>query len=388
VELEKLAHEKDDEHPPKLSVDVKVERGLAPAAGFERQEEPATQGDDGHSHDYLASMAAARREAQILFELSHDLGGSLRLDDVLSLFSVRLRRLVAYDAMAVYVRHGKELKAEYVSGDNFRLFSSLRIPVGEGLSGWVAHNSKPIVNGNPSVEPGYLNDPTKFSILRSALAVPLQSDSDVIAVLALYRTAQDAFTQDHLRIVLNASSKLGVTIEKALKVRDGEDSGTTDSLTGLPNTRSLYKHLDGELSRCKRSGSPLTVLVLDLNGFKEINDRFGQIEGNNLLRMFAAALKDTCREYDYAARIGGDEFAIVAPGMPAEAVGEMSERLQKTAAEVGNEVCGTHVLTLSVGQASYPADGGDAEALLSAADQSMYKMKRSRPALAKAQGVS
>jgi len=154
-----------------------------------------------------------------------------------------------------------------------------------------------------------------------------------------------------------------------------------------PNTRSLYKHLDGELSRCKRSGSPLTVIVLDLKGFKEINDRFGQIEGNNLLRMFAAALKDTCREYDYAARIGGDEFVIVAPGMPAEAVAEMSERLQKTAAEVGNEICG-HVLTLSIGQASYPADGGDAETLLSAADQSMYRMKRSRPALAKSQGVS
>jgi diguanylate cyclase (GGDEF)-like protein len=306
---------------------------------------------------------------------------------VLSLFSVRLKRLVAYDAMAVYVRHGKELKAEYVSGDNFRLFSSLTIPVGEGLSGWVAHNSKPIVNGNPSVEPGYLNDPTKFSTLRSALAVPLNSDSEVVAVLALYRTAQDAFTQDDLRIVLSASSKLGLTIASALKFRDAEDSGTTDSLTGLPNTRSLYKHLDGEFSRCKRSGSPLTVLVLDLNGFKEINDRFGQIEGNNLLRMFAAALKDTCREYDYAARIGGDEFAIVAPGMPAEAVAEMSERLQKTAADVGNEIC-AHLLTLSLGQASYPADGGDAETLLSAADQSMYKMKRSRSALAKAQGAS
>jgi len=153
------------------------------------QEESAAQADDGQSNDHLASMAAARREAQILFELSHDLGKALRLDDVLSLFSVRLKRLVAYDAMAVYVRDGKELKAEYVSGDNFRLFSSLTIPVGEGLSGWVAHNSKPIVNGNPSVEPGYLNDPTKFSTLRSALAVPLQSDADVVAVLAQYALA-------------------------------------------------------------------------------------------------------------------------------------------------------------------------------------------------------
>ena len=389
VELEKLAHEKDDERPPKLSVDIKVDRGLAPAAGFERQEPPARRADDEHSsNDYLTSMAAARREAQVLFELSHDLGRSLRLDDILSLFSVRLRRLVDYDAMAVYVKHGRELKPEYVSGDNFRLFSSLRIPVGDGLSGWVANNNKPIVNGNPSVEPGYVNDPTRFSTLRSALAVPLQGDSEVVAVLVLYRAAQDAFTQDHLRIVLNASSKLGITIENASTFAGVEDSATIDSLTGLPNTRSLYKHLDGELSRCKRSGSPLTVLVLDLNGFKDINDRSGQIEGNNLLRMFAAALKDTCREYDYAARIGGDEFVIVVPGMPAEAVAEMSGRLQKTARDVGKEVCAPRALTLSIGQASYPKDGGDAETLLSVADQSMYRMKRSRPALAKAQEVS
>src|ERR1035438_10479848 len=149
------------------------------------------------------------------------------------MFSVRLKRLVSYDAMAVYVKYGNVLTPEYVSGDNFRLFSSLKIPVGEGLSGWVAHNSKPIVNGNPSVEPGYLNDPTKFSSLRSALAVPLKGDSEVVGVLALYRSAQDAFTQDHLRIVLNASSKLGITIENALKFREAEDSATTDFLTGF-----------------------------------------------------------------------------------------------------------------------------------------------------------
>jgi diguanylate cyclase (GGDEF)-like protein/putative nucleotidyltransferase with HDIG domain len=379
VELEKLAHEQDDERPAKLSVDVKVERGLAPAAGFETHEDSIEQ-PQGETSDYLSSIAAARQEAQILFELSHDLGTSLRLDDTLSMFSVRLKRLVAYDAMAVYVRYGKLLTAEYVSGDNFRLFSSLKIPVGEGLSGWVAHNSKPIVNGNPSVEPGYLNDPTKFSSLRSALAVPLRGESEVVGVLALYRTAQDAFTQDHLRIVLNASSKLGFTIENAVKFREAEDSATTDFLTGLPNTRSLYRHLEAELSRCKRSNSPLSVLVLDLDGFKQINDRFGHIEGNNLLRMFAAALKDTCREYDYAARIGGDEFVIVAPGMPPKAVAEIVERLQATAADVGNEVCAPYMLTVSVGEASYPADGEDAETLLSAADRSMYDMKRARHA--------
>jgi len=390
VELEKLAHEKEtqEKRPARLSVDVKVERGLAPAAGFEQDREATAQGENGPGSDYLSSIAAARQEAQILFELSHDLGTSLRLDDTLSMFSVRLKRLVSYDAMAVYVRYGQVLTAEYVSGDNFRLFSSLRIPLGEGLSGWVAHNNKPIVNGNPSVEPGYLNDPTKFSSLRSALAVPLQGDAAVVAVLALYRTGQDAFTQDHLRIVLSASSKLGITIDNALKFRQAEDSATTDFLTGLPNTRSLYRHLEGELSRCRRSNSPLTVLVLDLDGFKQVNDRFGHIEGNNLLRMFAAALKDSCREYDYAARIGGDEFVIVVPGLPPEAVVEITDRLQTMAADVTSAVCGRTLLSVSVGKASYPADGEDAETLLSAADHSMYRMKRSRRANAEEQVVT
>ena len=117
---------------------------------------------------------------------------------------------------------------EYVSGDNFRLFSSLRIPVGHGLSGWVAENRKPIINGNPSVEPGYLNDPTKFSTLRSALAVPLEGLDGVVGVLTLYHAETDAFTPDHLRILLAISSKMALAIENALKYRQAESSAVTD----------------------------------------------------------------------------------------------------------------------------------------------------------------
>jgi GAF domain-containing protein len=106
---------------------------------------------------------------------------------------------------------------EFVSGENVRLFSSLRIPVGEGLSGWVAQNAKPILNGNPSVEPGYLNDASRFSTLRSALAVPLEGTSSVVAVLALYRVRADAFTRDELSVLLAMGSKLGLAVEDALR---------------------------------------------------------------------------------------------------------------------------------------------------------------------------
>ncbi len=376
VELEKLARSQPPKTLTKLSTDVKVERGSAPAAGFAESEVDLPHPPE-QRRDYLSCIAAARQEAQMLFELSHDLGNSLSVDDTLSMLSVRLKRLVPNDSLAVYVKHDNLLIPEFVSGDNFRLFSALRIPLGEGLSGWVAQNSKPILNGNPSVEPGYLNDPTKYSTLRSALAVPLEGVSGVVAVLALYRTQPDAFTKDHLRILLAISSKLGFTIENALKYRIAEDSATTDYLTGLPNARSLFLHLDREIARCKRANLSLAVFVSDFNGFKQVNDRFGHFQGNKLLQMFSEALKDSCREYDYAARMGGDEFVVVAAGLDQHAAAEMARRLETIIAEVGKTVCGEDLVSVSIGQAFYPADGGNAEHLLAEADRRMYGAKHS-----------
>jgi len=373
-ELEHLALAKSAEDPnAPLSTAIKIERGQEPAAGFEQSK---AQDYTGRENTFLSSIAAARQEAQALFELSQDLGASLSLGETLSVFSVKLKPMVPYDAIAIYIRREHELIPEYVNGDNYRLFSSLRIPVGEGLSGWVAHNRKPIINGNPSVEPGYLNDPSKFSTLRSALAVPLEGVAGVIGVLALYRGERDAFTSDHLRILLAVSGKMALAIENALKFQQAENSAITDYLTGLPNARSLFLELDRELARCKRDNSSLSVMVSDMDGFKQINDRFGHLEGNRVLRLFAQALKDSCREYDYVARMGGDEFVVIAPGLAAEAAGKKIEQMRALARQAGNEVCGEEILSLSVGRAVYPADGKDAEQLLAEADRRMYLEKQ------------
>jgi diguanylate cyclase (GGDEF)-like protein/putative nucleotidyltransferase with HDIG domain len=372
--LERLAIAKSAADPnAPLSTAIKIERGLEPAAGFENA---VAQDYAGRENTFLSSIAAARQEAQALFELSQDLGASLSLGETLSVFSVKLKPMVPYDAIAIYVRRDEELVPEYVNGDNYRLFSSLRIPLGQGLSGWVAHNRKPIINGNPSVEPGYLNDPSKFSTLRSALAVPLEGVAGVIGVLALYRGERDAFTTDHLRILLAVSGKMALAIENALKYQQAENSATTDYLTGLPNARSLFLQLDRELARCKRDNTSLTVMVSDMDGFKQINDRFGHLEGNRVLRLFAQALKDSCREYDYVARMGGDEFVVIAPGLATDAAGKKVEQLRTLARHAGNEVCGEEILSLSVGRAVYPEDGKDAEQLLAEADRRMYIEKQ------------
>jgi GAF domain-containing protein len=228
VELEKLATEHPLQAPPKLSTDIKVERGLAPAAGFAESEKSVSDGA-GSAKDFVTTLAGARQDAKALGEFEIKLGSSLRIDDVLALLAVRVKRLVPHDSMAVYVLRNKVLIPEFVSGDNFRLFSSLKIPMGEGLSGWVAQNSKPILNGNPSVEPGYLNDPTKYSTLRSALAVPLEGSGSVVAVLALYRTRQDGFSRDDLKVLEAIGEGIGSLIASAL--RDGlADSGDKGSV--------------------------------------------------------------------------------------------------------------------------------------------------------------
>src|SRR3989440_7720510 len=367
LHLEKLVEDQfGHEVASKLSTDVKVERGLAPAAGFE---DISVKDTPGQEANFLSSIAAARQEAQTLFELSQDLGASLSLGETLSVFSLKLRRLVPYDAIAIYVKRNTQLVPEYVNGDNFRLFASLRIPLGQGLSGWVAQNRKSIVNGIPSVEHGYLNDGSKFTNLGSAISVPLEGLHGVVGVLTLYHADRDAYTSDHLRILLAISSKVALSVENALAFQQAESSATTDYLTGLPNARSLFLHLDRELARCKRLNTSVTVMVCDLDGFKQINDRFGHLEGNRFLRLFAKSLQGSCREYDYVARMGGDEFVIIAPGLSVSAAQARGACLNELAKSAGWEVCGENLLSLSVGCVIYPEDGSDAEKLLAEADR-------------------
>src|ERR1700733_14701549 len=375
VALERIAQTYDAGFVPSgFSKGLRVERGLAPATGFEKGAEnpqPET--------DFLTSIASARQEAQAMFELSQDLGNSLSLSETLSVLSMRLRKLIPYDSIAVFVNRNGWLLPELVSGENFRVLSSLKIRVGEGLCGWVAENCKPIINGNPQVESGYVADPKTVS-LASALAVPLQGLNGVVGVLAMYHSSQDAFTADHLRILLAVASKVALSVENALKYQQAESSATTDFLTGLPNARSLFVHLAQEVTRCRRMKTSLAVMVCDIDGLKKINDSFGHLEGDKLLREFSTRLKDACRGYDYVARMGGDEFVITAPGLTLEAVEEKTIRLNEAAVEAGRHTCGRDVVSLSVGTAFCPDDGYDVEALLAEADRRMYSVKQTHHA--------
>ncbi len=279
-EFERMTLANAEEEPVRLSTHVKIERGTAPATGFETSRNVASSDRPG---DFRDSIAAARQEVQSLFELAQDLGNSLSLNETLSLVALRVKRMIPYDTLTIYVLDGDILRPKYVTGDHSRLFSVLEIPFGQGVSGWVAENRKAVINGNPAVEPGYHSDEPNFTPMRSALSVPLVGANGPVSVLTLYHAERDAFTQDNLRILLAIAPKIALAIENAVKYQQAESSAATDYMTGLPNARSLFLHLDSELARCRRTGAPVAVLVCDMNGFKGVNDRFGHLEGNRLL---------------------------------------------------------------------------------------------------------
>jgi diguanylate cyclase (GGDEF)-like protein len=137
----------------------------------------------------------------------------------------------------------------------------------------------------------------------------------------------------------------------------------------------MFLQLDAELARAKRQEAPLAVLVCDLDGFKAVNDRWGHLEGNRVLKLVADGFRQVCREYDYVARMGGDEFVLLFAGATPEMTALLAARLTEVAEAAGREVTGTDLLSISWGAAYHAQDGDDAEALLAEADKRMYKYK-------------
>lgn len=328
--------------------------------------------------EYIGRIGAARHEAQVLFEINQAVGNTLRLDTAFAAFATGIAKLIPFHTAALYLKQEKTLRAECTVGEEASVFSTLEIPIGQGLSGWVAQSGTHIINGNPSVEPAYTGDEARFSNLRSALVVPIKNEKSTIGVLALYHPPKDAFTKDHLRVVLAASATLGATIENVRRYREAEDNAGIDFLTELPNARSLSLHLERELTRCTAADESLVVMVGDLDGFKQVNDRFGHLAGNQLLQQVAAALKAQCRGSDFVARMGGDEFALVLPGLPLLAAIDTTERFVRAVEAAARPVANGLPISLSLGVARLGMDGHTAEALLESADLRMYDAKSKR----------
>jgi diguanylate cyclase (GGDEF)-like protein/putative nucleotidyltransferase with HDIG domain len=389
LELEELARQQIQEVEP-LKTDLFIQRGAAPGAGFAPEQSPTANGSgtvpaaptEDSQDEPLSLITAATQEGKALFELSQAKGTSLGPHELCAMMSARLQPVIPFDCLAVYLKQGESVSPRYIGGPSAQAFSSQSIPVGEGLSGWVAQSARPIVNGNPTVEPNCVAEKNLFTATSSALSVPLfDLNGGVFAVLTVYSSKPAAFSTDHLRILQASKPGFSLALENALRLRTGGVEAQldphVDPLTQLPDVHRLFELIDAQIEKTRGTGQTLAVVACDLIGFKAVNVRHGQAAGDELLRAIAHALVECCGPEDTIARIGGDEFGFLFPTMDLSSAVLQLQMLEPAVQHACNELRVETGVSLSVGAAFYPADGETAEELLGAADRKIAQHKRS-----------
>ena len=327
-------------------------------------------------------IALAHREIYALYEIAQAMGSSLGVSDTMALISSKLSNIVPFSCCALFLYNDdtETLRCRFATGVESDTIQQLTIRNGHGLTGWVARNRRPLVNARPSADLEAAGQPSDRTTLHSALVCPLLFNERFIGTISVYHTEPSVYTDDHRRLLDRISEQAAAVIYNSMVFEQTQEDSLTDPLTGLPNTRSMFMHLTRELARAERLKSEVSLLVMDLDNFKEINDTFGHHVGDRALRDIATVLRAGIRPYDVCVRYAGDEFIVVLAGCGADEAERKRLELQRAVDGLQFEARPGRMLPLaiSVGAAVFPHDGDTYETLLATADSRMYRDKTRR----------
>lgn len=357
---------------PELMPQLQTGEGLRTLGTQQPENAGATVFDD---------IALAHREIHALYQIAEAMGTRLGVSDMMSLISSRLSNLVPFSSCALflYSESTEQLRCRFATGTDSELMKQLAPGGDQGLNGWVARNRRPLVNAQPSVDLEAVGSDVQ-TVLQSALICPLSVGERLIGTLALYHTEPSFYREDHRRLLDRVCEQAAAVIHNSVVFEQIQEDSLTDPLTGLPNTRALFQHLSRELARAARLTVEVSLVVMDLDDFKRINDTYGHQVGDTALREVSAVLKSTLRPYDMCVRYAGDKFVVVLTdcgrGQAENKRTELEDAVRRIALDVrpGERLS----LSISAGAAVFPHDGDTYEALLSTADGRMYGDKRGR----------
>jgi diguanylate cyclase (GGDEF)-like protein len=346
----------------------------------------AARGDDvarlgaalGAMRDRLQSTVAQLDESRVelrrgLERLGETLTATHDLDELLEVVLEAAASTLDAEAGAVYLRSARQ--AELAAHATYGMGAPRVMSIGEGLAGAAAAEGSPMLTSGPQAVALGAREPAK----ETGLAVPLSRAGEVIGALALYGHATGAaFTEADLEALASFGEQMSVAIENVYQHEETERLSFTDSLTGVWNRRYLELTLNEETQRGQRFGRPYSVLMLDLDRFKRVNDRLGHRTGDAVLSEICKRIGGSIRSHiDTLARYGGEEFVVVLPETGRDGAMAAAEKIRHLVREkpfgVGKEAV---KLSISVGVATFPLDGAHPEELIRAADRALYEAKR------------
>jgi diguanylate cyclase (GGDEF)-like protein len=306
-----------------------------------------------------------------LFEAAVGLHATLEPDEVIQRALAALTRLLRADAWAIFL---KDAHADHM--EMVRALNAAAVPVGAFIE--LGDTGSPVAAA--ARERRIVTVPgTPEKVAEPALlALPLVAGTRFVGVVLGSR--HEPFSEEEAGNMALFGSSLGLALANAIAYRDATRQTLIDDLTRLYNVRYLYESLDNEIRRARRYGSAVSVVFIDLDGFKSVNDIYGHRAGSFTLTEVAELLVASVREADFVARYGGDEFVLMLPETASQAALQLAERVRANIAEhrfTGNVGAEIH-LTASFGVVSYPEHAMIAEKLIELADAAMYEAKQHR----------
>jgi diguanylate cyclase (GGDEF)-like protein len=332
------------------------------------------------------------QELAIFHDVAKALTSSLNLNSVLQTIMEKVAEYFRPDTWSLLMidENKGELYFAIAVGDAVEMLKTVRLKIGEGIAGWVAKH------GEPMLVPDVYNDP-RFSRkvdeltrcqTRSIICLPLKSRHRVLGVMQLINVGPELFGDQEIFFLQSLCDYAAIAIDNARSVERIQELTVTDDCTGLFNARHLYKTLESEVYRSARFGYEFSVIFLDLDHFKAVNDTHGHLIGSKLLREVGQIIKGHLRLIDYAFRYGGDEFVILLPQTSKDQATIACRRLLdllRAGVFLKDEELDLKV-SASFGVATYPGDAKSAHDLIRQADEMMYLVKNStRDSIAVAQ---
>lgn len=327
------------------------------------------------------SVRQDKPELAILHDVAKALTSTLNLDSVLQTIMEKVAAYFRPDTWSLLMTDDEhhELYFAIAIGDASASLKSVRLKIGEGIAGWVAEHGTPLIVPDVSQDERFnsrIDDVTRWKT-RSILCMPLASKNKILGVIQLVNADMSAFDADQLTLLQALADYAAIAIDNARAVEKIQELTITDDCTGLYNARHLYNTIDSEVYRSIRFGYEFSVVFLDLDHFKTVNDTHGHLIGSRLLAEIGTTIRNRLRLIDYAFRYGGDEFVALLPQTNKQSAIVVARRirdiLRSTSFHLGDNL--DLSIRASMGVASFPDDARNAHDLIRQADEMMYAIK-------------
>jgi diguanylate cyclase (GGDEF)-like protein len=331
---------------------------------------------------YEAAVRESSRRA-LLYQASVAFGGTLAANELYAVIHRAVRQLMPCDSIAIALFYAVEHEVEYVYvADKEAHWSGRRMALGRGLLSYVIREGITLrINGSePEIEAlfGAERFDPDAPVTRAILAVPLRAGEHMVGAFTVQALRPDAYDSEDLDALEMLAATAAIAIQNAQLFAKVQELATTDPLTGVFNRRHFFELARRELERAARYHHPLSLLMLDADFFKQINDTYGHIAGDQVLQAIAARCRETVREVDVVARYGGEEFLVLLPETNPSAAMQVAERLrERVEREPMLTEAGPVQASISVGVACYePTAPRSIEQLLDLVDKALYVAKR------------